>query len=171
MLIGGTESVKLDFGPHIMFALSMPKWGQRQVVKTTLYAIVYVLRSAALIVLTLTLLAFVMLENAQACSGEKGYRVPLVAQSAAHFSSSAKQSAASSTIKATVENSSDRSDRCHDFAAIGSCCSACTSALIAGSWTAARDISISLRRDPAPPEASLRSTGFGTQFRPPRSFL
>lgn len=129
-----------------------------------------VLRWAALAALTLTVLTFAMLETAQACSGQKHHAARPVAQSPAQFG--ARQPGVITSIaRVTIGNTGclEAPDRCHDPAGIGSCCSACTSALTVAGWTPAQGVI--LNADLPPPETRLPTVGSGTQFRPPRVIL
>lgn len=149
-----------------MIALPTPKWDRCEPINVALCCAGSVVRWAALVALTLTLLAFAVPVKAHACSGEDNYAPPLVAQSAAQFN--AKQRAVvASVVKVTVASTDYREepDRRHDVAGMG-CCSACTSALMVASWTAAQGIV--LYGDWLPPETRLSPIGYGAQFRPPR---
>lgn len=141
------------------------KWDRCEPISLALCCAGSVLRFA-FVALTLTLLALAIPEEAQACSGKHSHEPSLVVHSATRFS--AKQPVAvSSVVKVTVASADYRetADCSHQVACLG-CCSACTSALMVASWSAAQRII--LYSDWPPLEARPSVIGSGTQFRPPR---
>lgn len=132
----------------------------------------------AVVAAVVTLVTFAAIGPSQACPNK--YNLPQVstridnAQSLTTQSPSYKAAQPSAATPWSV-GSAERSccgaspGHCHSPAGTGSCCPACTAAIIASGWSISHNLSPHIVV--APLRASLASTGADGQFRPPRSPL